>query len=563
MLGLILIAIVLFVLAYRFYGSFLDRTFGINPKRKTPAHTEYDGTDYMPAKTAVLMGHHFSSIAGAGPIVGPIIAVAFFGWLPAVLWIVIGSIFVGGIHDYSALVVSIRHKAKSIAQVAKRMMSPLAHKLYLAFIWLAMVYVLVAFVDLTSGSFVAVLGEQQLGGGVASSSLMYIVLAIIMGFAMYRGGLSLGKATAIFVPLVFVAIWAGQQMPMPTLPAIAHGDPKTTWTVILLGYCFFASIAPVWVLLQPRDYLSSWLLVACVLGGIGGIVLGQHAMATPALKGFDTNIGFLFPALFITIACGACSGFHSIVASGTTSKQLNNERNARPIAYGSMLVEGLLALISVSAIVVAGGVLGEQSPTQVFASGMGTFLGSFGISSALGTSFGLLALSTFLLTTLDTGTRLARYIFEEFFNIWSKKWHLIATAATLVLPLWLALTEFRDVSGNVIPAWRAIWPVFGATNQLLGALALLTTAVWLKRTGRRTLFAVIPMVFMFIVTLLALVMLVLKADMLVIRTIAAFLFLLAITLIVEAVRAFRGDIVVEDDDLPDDGAAVVAGSKIS
>jgi carbon starvation protein len=304
------------------------------------------------------------------------------------------------------------------------------------------------------------------------------------------------------------------------------------------------------------------LLIACIIGGLGGIVLGQHSLDTKAFLGFNTNIGFLFPALFITIACGACSGFHSIVASGTTSKQLNDEGNARPVAYGSMLVEGTLALISVSAIVVAGGTLAGSSPTQVFASGMGTFLSSFGVNQALGTSFGLLALSTFLLTTLDTGTRLARYIFEEFFNIWSKKWHVLATAVTLILPLWLALTEYRDAEGNVIPVWRAIWPVFGATNQLLGALALLITAVWLKRTGRRAMFVIIPMVFMFCVTLLALVLLIWKNEFLVIRTIAAFLFVLAVILIVEAIRAFGGALVVEDDALPDDGIAVSPGGKV-
>ncbi|MFQ5511245.1 MAG: carbon starvation protein A [Candidatus Krumholzibacteriia bacterium] len=556
MLLLLISAIVVFAIAYRVYGGFLDRVFHITPERKTPAHTQYDGSDYMPAKTPVLMGHHFSSIAGAGPIVGPIIAVAFFGWLPAVLWIVLGSIFVGGVHDYSALVVSIRHKARSIAQVAREMMSPLAHKLYLAFIWLAMVYVLVAFVDLTAGSFTA-------DGGVASSSLMYIVLAVAMGLVVYKRKVSLVRASMVFVPLVFLAIYLGQQVPFGALPAVAHGDPKTTWTVILLGYCMVASIVPVWILLQPRDYLSSYLLVACIVGGVGGIVLGHHTLSTPALQGFDTNIGFLFPALFITIACGACSGFHSIVASGTTSKQLSDERAARPVAYGSMLVEGMLALISVAAIVVAGGALAGRSPTQVFASGMGTFLGSFGVPAALGTSFGLLALSTFLLTTLDTGTRLARYIFEEFFNIWGKKWHILATIATLVLPLWLALTEYRDAQGQVIPVWRAIWPVFGATNQLLGALALLTTGVWLKRTGRRTIFVIIPMIFMFCVTLLALAFLVKDNDFLVIRTIAAFLFVLAVTLIFEATRAFRGERVVEDDMLPDDGPAVTtAGGKV-
>jgi carbon starvation protein len=555
MLLLLLVAITVFLLAYRFYGRFLDRQFNIKPGRPTPAHTLNDGVDYMPAKTPVLMGHHFSSIAGAGPIVGPIIAVAFFGWLPAVLWIIIGSIFVGGVHDYSALIVSVRHKAKSIAQVARRMMSSRAHKLYLAFIWLAMVYVLVAFLDLTAGSFTA-------DGGVASSSLMYILLALVLGVSVYRLKLSLTKASFIFVPLIFIAVYVGQLVPIEGLPAIAHGDPKTTWTVLLLGYCFVASITPVWILLQPRDYLSSFLLVACVIGALSGIAVGQPELNTPAFTGFNTNLGFLFPALFITIACGACSGFHSVVASGTTSKQLNDERNARPVAYGSMLSEGLLALISVSAIVVAGGTLAGQSPTQVFASGMGTFLGSVGVPVALGTSFGLLALSTFLLTTLDTGTRLARYIFEEFFGVWGKKWHLVATAATLVLPLWLALTEYRDAAGNIIPVWRAIWPVFGATNQLLGALALLTVGVWLKRTGRRTLFVLIPMVFMFAVTFLALGMLVWKNEFMVIRVIAGFLLMLALILIWEAKLAFQGDVVVEDEEPDAAGSMVTAGGKV-
>jgi carbon starvation protein len=333
--------------------------------------------------------------------------------------------------------------------------------------------------------------------------------------------------------------------------------------VILLVYCFVASITPVWVLLQPRDYLSSYLLLACVVGGLSGILFGGYALDTPAFLGFNTNIGYLFPALFITVACGACSGFHSIVASGTTAKQLSNERAARPVAYGSMLFEGLLALIAVSAIVVAGGTLGGNAPTQVFASGMGSFVGNFGVPGALGTSFGLLAISTFLLTTLDTGTRLGRYIFEEFIDRWGMKWHLVATVATLALPLWFALTEFRDASGQVIPAWRAIWPVFGATNQLLGALALLTVGVWLKRTGRRAVFVIIPMVFMFAVTLLALVMLFFKNDVVVIRVISAFLFVLAVVLIVEALRAFGGEVLAEEeDDAVDRGPAVPAGGKV-
>jgi carbon starvation protein len=532
LIAIVLIAVVLFGVAFRYYGRFLEQQFGVNPQRQTPANEHYDGIDYVPAKTPVLMGHHFSSIAGAGPIVGPIIAVSLFGWLPAVLWIVIGSILIGGVHDYSALVISIRHKARSIAQVAKELMSPLAHKLYLAFIWLTMIYILTVFVDLTATTYVQ-------DGGVASSSVMYIALAILLGIFVYRIRLPLVRASFIFVPLVFLAIYLGQIMPLEFAGGIGISS-KIPWIIILIGYCLVASITPVWVLLQPRDYLSAYLLIACILGGIGGIIIGNPPIETKAFLGFHANIGYLFPALFITIACGACSGFHSIVASGTTAKQLNNERSARPVAYGSMLVEGLLALIAVGAIIVAGGVLGENAPTVVFAQGMGAFLGSFGIPAELGTSFGLLALSTFLLTTLDTATRLARYIFEEFFNVWGLKAHVIATVVTLIFPLWLALTEFRDAQGAVIPVWRAIWPVFGSTNQLLGALALLTTSVWLKRTGRKTIYVVLPMIFMFAVTLFALIQLIGQYRFNVVGIIACFLFILAAILLFEAIRAFFG-----------------------
>lgn len=549
---IVLTGVVAFLLAYRFYGRWLDRQFNIDPGHSTPAHSNYDGLDYVPARTPVLMGHHFSSIAGAGPIVGPIIAVSFFGWLPAVLWIILGSILIGGVHDYSSLVVSIRNRARSIAQVAKRLMSPAAHRLYLVFVWLAMVYVLTAFVDLTASSFVA-------DGGVASSSSMYIGLALMLGFLGYRRRYPLGKLSLFFVPLVFVAIWLGQIVPMGTPAALAHGDPKTTWSLILLTYCFFASITPVWALLQPRDYLSSFLLIACVLGGLLGIVFGNHSYDVRPFLGFSTSIGMLFPALFITIACGACSGFHSIVASGTTAKQLNNEKNARPVAYGSMLVEGVLALIAVSAIVVAGGSLSGKAPTVVFAEGMGQFTGTLGLPPALGTSFGLLALSTFLLTTLDTGTRLARYILEELFGAGGTWAHIGATVVTLVLPMWLSLTQFTDAQGAVVPVWRAIWPVFGATNQLLGALALLTVTVWLRRTGRRVFFTAVPMVFMFAVTLLALAQLVIRERLNVIGVIAALLFVLAIVLIVESVRALGGDAVPDDTGENKEGPTLQGG----
>jgi carbon starvation protein len=554
MLALIAIGVVLFVLAYRIYGSFLDRRFNIDSGHKTPAYTNYDGLDFVPAKTPVLLGHHFSSIAGAGPIVGPVIAVAFFGWLPAVLWIVLGSIFIGGVHDYASLVVSIRQKGKSIAQVAKRMMSPTAHKLYLAFIWFTMVYVITVFADLTADSFVT-------DGGVATSSFIYIGLALLFGVSIYRMKIPLVKSSLVFVPLVFLAIYVGQLIPFGTPPAIAHGNPKTTWALVLLIYCFAASITPVWILLQPRDYLSAFLLFACVAGGFIGILFGGYTLDTKAFLGFGSNLGYLFPALFITIACGACSGFHSIVASGTTAKQLNNERSARPVAYGAMLTEGLLALIAVCTIVVAGGSLAGRSPVEVFAAGIGTFVSKFGLSSSLGTSFGLLAVSTFILTTLDTATRLGRYIFEEFFGVSGITWHLVATLATVAIPLWLALTEFKDAQGKVIPAWQAIWPVFGASNQLLGALALLTVGVWLKRTGRKAAFALVPMAFMFAVTLLALVQLVVKNKFPVVRSISVVLLFLGSILIVEALRAFGRKRMADEDDTPSGDIASAVGER--
>ena len=407
-------SIVLFALAYRIYGGYLNRHFDVDDQRKTPSHTEYDGVDKVPTQTAVLLGHHFSSIAGAGPIVGPIIAAAAFGWLPALLWIVLGSIFVGGVQDFTSLMASIRHKAKSIAEIAREYMTPLSYKLFLIFIWLTMVYVLVVFIDLTSTTFVS-------NPEVASSSVFFILLAVLFGVAIYRWKLPLGWTSIVFIPLIFVGVWLGHEVPLTTdsLPAILANNPGKMWDVVLIIYAFIAAISPVWVLLQPRDYLSSFLLYASILGAFIGIMIGGFQIHYPAFTTWaDIDRGTLFPILFITIACGACSGFHSIVASGTTSKQLDKESDARKVGYGSMLIEGLVAVIAlftVAMLAKGDGLINEQ-PLAVFGNGIGHFLSTFGIPFSIGESFGILAVSTFLLTTLDTSTRLARYILEEFFN---------------------------------------------------------------------------------------------------------------------------------------------------
>lgn len=528
-----LAALVVFILAYRIYGRYLDRKFDVNCDRPPPSHTDYDGVDRVPARAPVLLGHHFSSIAGAGPVVGPIIAGIAFGWLPALLWIVLGSIFIGGVHDYSSLMASIRHKAKSVGEIARIYMTPLSYKMFLIFIWLALVYILIVFVDLTSAGFT---GSPE----VATSSTFFIFLAVIFGLVINRTGLTLKSASLLFVPLVFFGIYFGHLLPFDNaaLPAIM-GESKRTWNVILLIYCFVASITPVWILLQPRDYLSSFLLYGSLLGAFIGILIGGFDMKYPMFTSWsDIERGTLFPILFITIACGACSGFHSIVASGTTSKQLNNECDGRPIGYGAMLIEGLVAVISlftVAMVVYKHDIL-TTNPLEIYGNGLGNFLQVLGLPYEIGKTFGILAVSTFLLTTLDTSTRLGRYIFEEFFSMKGKNARIIATVATLTLPLAFNFMVLRDASGEIIPAWQAIWPVFGATNQLLAGLALLVVFVWLKKKGKNTVFIIIPMLFMLIMTIWALIQLIYQGGFTIIGTIAFILLILAFILIVEAFR---------------------------
>jgi carbon starvation protein len=535
MLALVfVVAILLFVLAYRYYGRFLERHFDVDDNRPTPSHTDYDGVDKVPTKTAVLLGHHFSSIAGAGPIVGPIIAAAAFGWVPAILWVIIGSIFIGGVHDFSSLIASIRHKAKSIAEIAKEYMSPLSYKLFLVFIWLAMVYILIVFIDLTSTTFVT-------HGEVATSSTLFIVLAIFFGIILYRMKIPLIWASLIFVPLVFVGVWIGHMLPMDGshLPAIFQENPGRFWNVILILYAFVAAISPVWILLQPRDYLSSFLLYASLIGAFIGIIFGGFHFQYPAFTTWsDIDRGTLFPILFITIACGACSGFHSIVASGTTSKQLNCETDARKIGYGAMLIEGLVAVIALFtvAMLVKNDTLVHQAPLVVFGTGMGNFLSIMGIPFEVGMSFGILAVSTFLLTTLDTSTRLARYILEELLNVSSTSSRYLSTVATLVLPVIFTFVTLYDVQGNPIPAWKAVWPVFGSTNQLLAGLALLVVYVWQKRKGKNTIFIMLPMVFMLSMTLWALAQLIYQSGFTSIGIVSAILLILAVILVAEAIR---------------------------
>ena len=535
-------ATILFLLAYVFYGRFLVRRYELDDSRPTPSHTDYDGIDRVPAHKVVLLGHHFSSIAGAAPIVGPIIAGIAFGWLPVVLWIVLGTIFVGAVIDFSSLVASIRHSARSIAEIARQYMSPVAYRLLLAFIWLSLVYVLTVFTDLTAATFVE-------DGGVATSSLLYVVLAVLFGVTLNRLKVSLLWSSLIFVPLIFVGVWVGQLIPIQSefVPQIFGLGPAKVWCIVLVLYCFAASTTPVWILLQPRDYMSSYLLYASVLSGFVGVVMGGFTIQYPAFTGWSApQVGTLFPILFVTVACGACSGFHSIVASGTTSKQLNKETDGKAIGYGGMLLEGVVAVIALTTVVMLprGDELTGKAPLVIYGTGISNFLSVIGVSPKLGFSFGLLALSTFILTTLDTATRLSRYVFEEFFNLKGLRVRYFSTLATLVLPTIFVLVELKDSAGNSIPAWQAIWPVFGASNQLLAGLVALVIVVWLKKTGRKFGFILGPMIFLNIVTISALVLLLRRYRFSVVGIIAGILLLLAIVLIFEACKTIKRIIVV-------------------
>ena len=520
----VLVGIAILIVGYIFYGGWLAKQWGVDDSKVTPAHELEDGMDYVPAKAPVLMGHHFSSIAGAGPINGPIQA-AVFGWVPVVLWVLIGGIFFGAVHDYGALFASIRHKGQSLGEVVALNIGERAKKLFLTFSYLTLVLVVAAFASIVASTFQATyvdgvvdVAASGTNASVAMISLLFIIMAILFGFFVYRRGASLSVATIVGVIGIVICLAIGLKWHPIYLS-------NTAWMWIIGVYILIASVAPVWILLQPRDYLSSFLLYAMMViaavGVIGAGLTGADAahMDMPAFTGaYDTiaptgtSLGYVFPALFVTIACGAISGFHSLVGSGTTAKQLDHERDAKPIAYGGMLIECALALISLSAVsfiwneYASGEIV---TPTQVFATGISRMVASIpGLAGAQSTISSLLVLtvSVFCLTSLDTATRLARYMFQEFWLEPGQTYKdatgfkailcnpFVATVITVVLGVGLGMTGYSK-----------IWPLFGAANQLLAALALLTVCAWLGNIGRNNKMFYIPMAFMLVVTLTSLV----------------------------------------------------------
>lgn len=495
--AILIVVVALLGGGYLVYGRFVARLLGVDPSRPTPAHTKYDGVDYVPARQwFVLFGHHFSSICAAGPIVGPALAVAYWGWAPSLVWIVLGGVLMGAVADFTSLVVAVRHGGVSIAEVSGQVITRRARMLFSVFILIALVLVLAVFAVLTAGTFVQ-------APEIVVPSWGILPVAAVAGFALYRGkagGARLAVVTVLGLSAILGLLALGHAFP-PPVPEVAGLAPQTFWILVLLVYCFVASILPVQYLLQPRDYLSSYVLFATIgLGLVGILVAGPRFQAAP-FHGFQPVdwplAGPLWPLMFVTIACGAISGFHSVVSSGTTCKQLDNEAHACRIGYGAMIMESTVATLVV--VAVGAGLSAArhaellQAPggaIAAFGEGYGTLTGS--MLGGYGTTFAIMALNFFILTTLDTTTRLGRYLLAELTG-WDNRY--VPTIVIVVAAGGLAL------SGQ----WRVLWPAFGASNQLVAALALLVVSCWLVDKGSSRRFTLVPALLMLVTTIGALV----------------------------------------------------------
>lgn len=501
---LFLLFLMCLISGYAFYSKFLVRFFGLSDAHKTPAHRLNDGQDFVPTHPFYLFGQHFSAISAAGPIAGPIAACLLFGWLPCLLWIGVGAIFIGAVHDFSSLAASIRHEAGSIAEIAKKNLGHRAGLSVLIFIWIVIVYIMVAFADITAGSFVSATEELQgiavsfnPGGAVACASILYLTLAILMGLVQKYLKPPLWLLTLIFVPATFAVAWLGT-----SFSHLLIWDVKT-WGLLILIYCAIASLLPLWLLLQPRGYLGGFILYFALALGVIGIFFGGYDIEQPLFRTWDlgTPTGSLFPFLFVTIACGACSGFHGLVCSGTSSKQIDRESHVRSVGYGAMLAEGCVAFIALVIVMIATPQEVEGlKPGTIYGNGIGKFLtlliGKEHLKFAI--TFGAMAFSTFVFDTLDVATRLGRYILQELMGQKNFKGAMLGTLLTVTVPALILMTAPEG-------SWLKFWILFGASNQLLAAVTLLIVTVWLWRLKKPILVTLLPMFFVLTMTIWALV----------------------------------------------------------
>jgi carbon starvation protein len=576
--GLILLvcALLYFALGYKFYGGFIARLFKVDNSIPTPAVVNQDGVDYVPTHPGVLFGHHFASIAGAGPIIGPIVACQF-GWLPALLWIFIGCVFIGAMHDFAALFLSVRNNGRSIGYIIEKIMSIWGRQLFLFFCWACLILVVAVFGTLVANTFVS-------NPAVATASIIFILMAPVFGFVTSKG-VSLRTASIIFVPLVFVSVYVAYKFPLDlgALFGLEKEGVRNVWLAFLGIYALVASVCPVQWLLQPRDYLSSYLLYAMIILGVLGIVVYNPSIEMSDFTGFvvdnGTSRSSLFPDLFILIACGACSGFHSLVSSGTTSKQIRAEKDIQLIGYGGMIVEGVLGVMSLIAVIWLSDVSfaeAVKNPVTAFSSGIGTFVGALGLPVELCTVFISLSISAFMLTSLDTATRLGRFVWQELFSpsytrqqnkdngnekqkidfVAPRKKHgavmdamlgvigvvrKFSANAFMASLLVLLLAGLMVFSGSA----TAIWPVFGASNQLLASLTLLAVTIYLFARKSHYLIALIPTVLMIVMSIWGLVEIaakyfstnsVLTVSSIFLIFMALMLVLLSLTIVIRTIR---------------------------
>lgn len=506
-LVIVLIGIVVLGAGYLFYGRWLAKKWGLDPKAKTPAYTHEDGQDYVPSSKFTVFSHQFSSIAGAGPVTGPILA-SVFGWVPVLLWLLVGGLFFGAVQDFGSLYASVKNEGKSMGMIIEKYIGRFGRKLFMLFCWLFTLLVIAAFTDMVAGTFMSTgagteafsAATKNANASAASISMLFIVVAIVFGIIQKHVKMNEGVRAVVAIALLVGMFALGMVLPMTA--------SKTAWIYIVMAYLFLASVMPMWLLMQPRDYMTTFMLLGMIIGAVVGVFVAHPSMELNAFNGFNVNGSYIFPTLFVTIACGAVSGFHSLVSSGTSSKTISNEKDMPMVGYGAMIVEsllGIVALVVVGAVAV-NGTKPDGTPFSIFSTGVAGFLEKLGLPVHVATVFMTMCVSALALTSLDSVARIGRMSFQELFYgdttdtskmpVWQKVLtnKYFATVITLFFGYLLTLGGYNNV-----------WPLFGSANQLLAALVLIALAVFLKTTGRTgwTLYA--PMFIMLAVTFTALV----------------------------------------------------------
>lgn len=505
-LVIVLIAIVVLGAGYLLYGRWLANKWGLDPKAKTPAYTHEDGQDYVPSSKLTVFAHQFSSIAGAGPVTGPILA-SVFGWVPVLLWLLIGGLFFGAVQDFGALYASVKNEGKSMGMIIEKYIGRTGRKLFMLFCWLFTLLVMAAFTDMVAGTFVGkgVEGMTKATGyansAAASISMLFIVVAIIFGLIQKKvGKMKEWVRAVVAIALLVVMFIIGMKLPMYAT--------KSTWIYIVMAYLFLASVMPMWLLMEPRDYMTTFMLLGMIIGAVVGVIAEHPTMKLNAFSGFNVDGSYLFPTLFVTIACGAVSGFHSLVSSGTSSKTISSEKDMPMVGYGAMVVEsllGVIALVVVGAVAV-NGTKPEGTPFSIFSTGVAGFFEKFGIPVQVATVFMTMCVSALALTSLDSVARIGRMSFQELFygdtTDTSKMpgWQKVLTNKYFATIITLFFGYLLTLGG-----YNNIWPLFGSANQLLAALVLIALAVFLKTTGRTGWTLYIPMFVMLAVTFTALI----------------------------------------------------------